>query len=67
MNPSTLFLAEAASWVGALVPFLAAPLVLLLLWEVVVLLGAILGARSASASGSGVRPRCGPGDPFPCA
>jgi len=45
MSPSALFLAEAASWVGTLVPFLAAPLILLLLWEVVILLGAILGVR----------------------
>jgi len=51
MNPGTLFLAEAASWVGALVPFLAAPLLLLLLWEIVVLLGAILGTGSTSSRG----------------
>lgn len=48
MNPGLQSVAEAASWVGVLVPFLVAPLVLLLLWEVVVLLAAILGTRSGS-------------------
>ena len=56
MNPGTLFLAEAASWVGALTLFLAAPLALLLLWEVVVLLGAVIGVLSAASAGSGTGP-----------
>lgn len=50
MNPIQLSLLDAASWLTVLVRFLAAPLALLLIWEIVVLLGAILGSLSASPS-----------------
>lgn len=48
MSPGLQSLAEAASWLGDLVPFLTAPLILLLVWEIVVLLAAVLGIRSDS-------------------
>ena len=56
MNPSLQSLGEAASLASDLVPFLAAPLILLLLWEVVLLLAAILGMRSKTGRGESRHP-----------